>query len=70
MADVRSIIRTLKKERNLVEKQLKGLDAAITAFATVYRLPRREKRRLSLAGRKKIAAAQRERWAKVRAAKN
>ncbi len=67
MADVSSIVRQLKKERDLVAKQLSGIDAALTAFATVYRMPRRERRRMSLAGRKKIAAVQRARWAKFRA---
>jgi len=67
MAGVSSIVRQLKKERDLVAKQLSGIDAALTAFATVYRMPRRERHRMSLAGRKKIAAAQRARWAKFRA---
>lgn len=70
MVDVSSIIKQLKKERDRVERQLAGLDAALIAFATVYRLPKRERRRMSLAGRKRIAAAQRVRWAKVRARKN
>jgi hypothetical protein len=66
MANVSSIITQLRKERDRVAKQLAGMDAALTAFATVYRMPKRERRRMSLAARKKIAAAQRRRWAKFR----
>ena len=33
---VSSIIEQLKKERDRVEKQLSGLNAALTAFAGVY----------------------------------
>ena len=36
MADVSSIIAQLKQERDRVEKQLSGLNAALTAFAGVY----------------------------------
>jgi hypothetical protein len=60
----------LRKERDRVERQLEGLNAALTAFADVYRgaKPGR-RRRLSAKARAKIAAAQRARWAKVRRAK-
>lgn len=68
MPKLSGLIKQLKKERDRVERQLKGLDAALVAFATVYRLPKRARRVMSLAGRKKIAAAQRRRWAKVRKA--
>lgn len=63
MPKVSAIIKQLKQERDRVAKQLSGIDAALTAFATFYRLPSRQRRILSLAARKKIAAAQR---AKVR----
>ena len=66
MTNVSSIIGQLKRERDRVEHQLKGLNAALMAFANIYRMPRRERHRMSLAGRKKIAAAQRARWAKFR----
>ena len=67
MADVSSILKQLKKERDRVEKQLSGLNAALMAFAGVYsRSAINGKRRISAAGRKRIAAAQRARWAKVR----
>jgi hypothetical protein len=69
MANFAAIVKQLKKERDRVEKQLSGLNAALAAFAGVYRgtaKPRR-KRRMSAKARAKIAAAQRKRWAKVRA---
>jgi hypothetical protein len=69
MGRVSSIIGQLTKERDRVAKQLSGLNAALVAFAGVYsgNKPVRKRRKMSLAARKKIAAAQRRRWAKVRA---
>jgi hypothetical protein len=69
MANLSSIMKQLRKERDRVEKQLTGLNAALTAFAGVYggSTPSRKRRKMSVAARKKIAAAQRRRWAKVRA---
>ena len=66
MAGVSSIIAQLKVERDRVERQLSGLNAALTAFAGTYRGSTDGKRQISAAGRKRIAAAQRARWAKVR----
>ena len=66
------LLKQLKKERDQVQKQLSGLNAAISAFAGVYAgttKPTGKKRTISAAGRKRIAAAQRARWAKVKAAK-
>jgi hypothetical protein len=70
MADVFSIIAQLKKERDRVERQLSGLNAALTAFANVYgagKPTRKRRKTMSAAARNRIAAAQRRRWAKVRA---
>jgi hypothetical protein len=70
MANVSSIVRQLKAERDHVAKQLSGMDAALRAFANVYgriNRPGRKTRKLSAASRAKIAAAQKRRWAKVRA---
>ena len=67
MANVSSIMKQLKKERDRVEKQLSGLNAALKAFANVYSgTAINGKRQISAAGRKRIAAAQRARWAKSR----
>ena len=68
MANLSSLVKQLKKERDRVERQLSGFNAALTAFANVYGgKPIRKRRKMSAKGRAKIAAAQRKRWAKVRA---
>jgi hypothetical protein len=71
MATVNKLVKQLKKERDLVQKQLAGLNAAISAFVGVYAgsKPTRKRRNLSTKARAKIAAAQRARWAKFRASK-
>jgi hypothetical protein len=67
MANLSSLVKQLKKERDRVERQLSGLNAALRAFAGVYSGSAvNGKRRISAAGRKRIAAAQRARWAKAR----
>ena len=68
MANLSSIVRQLKKERDRVEKQLTGLNAALRAFAGVYSggKPSRKRRKMSAKSRAKIAAAQRARWAKFK----
>jgi hypothetical protein len=71
MGNVSLIVKQMKKEREKVEKQLSALNLALSAFVgTYYRAkptkPTRKKRTMSAAGRKKIAAAQRARWAKVK----
>ena len=71
MANVSSILKQLRKERDRVAKQLSGMDAALRAFAGVYSngQPSRKRRKMSARSRAKIAAAQRARWAKFRKSK-
>jgi hypothetical protein len=70
MVKVSSIVKQLKKERDKVERQLSGYNAAISAFAGVYAgKTTRKKRTMSAAARKRFGAAQKKRWAKVRAQK-
>jgi hypothetical protein len=71
MPNLSSIMKQLKQERDRVERQLSGLEAALTAFASAYSgtKPSRKRRKMSIAARKKIAAAQRARWAKFRKSK-
>jgi hypothetical protein len=69
---MQSVVSEIQKERTRLEDELHRVTAALTAFGKVYlqgNKPRRKKRTISAAGRKRIAAAQRARWAKVRAAK-
>jgi hypothetical protein len=61
---MQSVVRQLQKERKRLEDELERVSAALTAFGKTYM---RKTRRLSAAGRKRIAAAQRARWAKIKA---
>ena len=69
---MQSVVSQLQKERTRLEDELHRVTAALTAFGKVYlrgRKSNRKKRTISAAGRKRIAAAQRARWAKVRSKK-
>lgn len=77
MSNFSQIVANLQSERSRVQKELQRLDDAISALggiaarasvskgevSTVARGPRRK---LSAAARKKIADAQKQRWAKFR----
>ena len=66
MANLSGIVRQLSKERDRLHQQLSRLNAALEAFAGVYRSNNGIKRRkMSAKGRARIAAAQRARWAKA-----
>jgi hypothetical protein len=69
MGNVSVIVKHLKKEKDKVEKQLSALNLALSAFVGTYygAKPTRKRRKMSAAGRRRIVAAQRARWAKVRA---
>jgi hypothetical protein len=64
-------------EPTRLEDELHRVTAALTAFGNVYMhgskpkatIATRKKRTISAAGRKGIAAAQRARWARIRAGK-
>jgi len=71
---VHLVITQLQEERSRLEKELRRVTAALGAFGKVYGQGRRtgtfgRKHRISAEGRKRIAAAQRARWAKARARK-
>ena len=74
MENLSSIVGQLKKERDRVQQQLSGLNAALAAFAGVYSnsggksAVKRKRRHMSAKGRAAIRRAQKARWAKVRAA--
>ena len=74
MANVSQVLVGLVHERSRVQSELKRLDEAIKAlrgiatgngYAKAFRQPGR--RKLSVAARKRIADAQRARWAKWKA---
>jgi hypothetical protein len=69
---MQSVVSQLQKERTRLEGELHRVTAALTAFGQVYlqgSKGTRTRRTMSAAGRKRIAAAQRARWAKIRAKK-
>jgi hypothetical protein len=80
MANLSAVVSQLRRERERVSRELERLDSAIaalnhvagrsngrkTASASSNR-GRRPRRKLSAAARARIAAAQRARWAKVKA---
>jgi hypothetical protein len=66
MATLSSIVKQLRKERDRVQKQLSGLNAALTAAVVYGGKQIRKRRKMSAKSRAKIAAAQRARWAKFR----
>jgi len=69
---MQSVISELQKERKRLEDELHRVAAALTAFGNVYMhgsRPTRKTRTISGAGRNRIAAAQRARWAKIKGQK-
>ena len=73
---MQSVVGQLQTERVRLANELRRVTAALTAFGKVYvnggkpnTAPTRKKRTISAAGRKRIAAAQKARWAKIRAGK-
>jgi hypothetical protein len=73
---IQSVVSELQKERTRLEDELHRITTALTAFGRVYMqgsklrpAATRKKHTISAAGRKRIAAAQKARWAKVRASK-
>lgn len=81
MANLANVVQQLKQERDQAQRRIDQLDEALTALAGLgvvhgrgarvgrAQMPGRKRRTMSVAGRKRIAAAQRARWAKWKAAK-
>jgi hypothetical protein len=75
MADLDAVLEQLKKERERAVGELRQLEKVIAGLSRVTSgslgrssgSGKRMKRQLSAAARERIAAAQRARWAKVRA---
>ncbi len=73
MSKMNQVVQRLQSQRNQVQQELEKLDLAIRALSSLdgvasAGLTIRRKPRFSAAARARIAAAQRTRWAKVRAA--
>jgi len=72
--EIAEIMKMLRTERAHTRKKLKKLDKVISALrelSSTNSVPirRGKRRKMSAAAHRKIGAAQRRRWAKVRAAK-
>ncbi len=74
MVDMALVVANLRKERERAAREVQRLDAAIAALGKLEGRRRAgrtyRKRTLSAAARKRIAAAQKARWAKWKAEKS
>ena len=72
MANVRQMLKQLQGERSRTNKELSRLDEAIAAFQKLIGnnpgpgRPRKRRRTLSVAARRRISKAQKARWARLR----
>jgi hypothetical protein len=66
MTKLASIIQVLKTEHGRLTGELKAISAALSAFGGTYTGSNGRTRRMSVAGRARIVAAQKARWAKAR----
>ena len=64
MTNLGGVVQQLKKEHDRLTREMKGIAAALAAFGAAYE--KRGTRRLSAAGKARIAAAQRARWARFK----
>jgi hypothetical protein len=69
MAKLTAVLKQLQQERTRLASQLGRLGNAISALTGVSNIATRRGRRISAAGRARIAAAQRLRWAKAKGSK-
>jgi hypothetical protein len=77
MSNLVKVVGQLRKQRDEAQKQVEQLDQALAALGSIdglrsrgrnSRIVRRKGRTMSAAARRRIAAAQRARWAKWKAA--
>jgi len=67
MTNLGGVIQILKKERDRLSKEIQAIGAALSAFTTEYGKGPATRGRMSAAGRARIVAAQKLRWARVKA---
>ena len=67
-AVMQTLVQQLQREQARLQRELSGVTAALAAFGRVYLSGAKpaKRRTMSAAARKKIAAAQRARWAKLK----
>ena len=66
MTNMNEVVQVLKKERDRLTNQLQGISAALAAFGSTFANGNGASRTISMAGRARIAAAQKARWAKLK----
>lgn len=66
MANLRLVVKQLQQERNRLSFQMEGLDRAISALAGLSSNGALRTRGMPAAGRARIAAAQKARWARIK----
>jgi hypothetical protein len=66
MTNLGSVVQALRNEHARLSKQIQGVTAALAAFGSIYKESGSTKRNMTAAGRARIAAAQRARWAKIK----
>jgi hypothetical protein len=67
MTNLGGVVQVLMKERDRLTKEMKAITAALSAFGATYGKNKGSQGGISAAGRARIAAAQKARWAKVKA---
>ena len=74
MSSINKVVQQLQIQRKRAEQELEKLDLALRALSSIHGgsladgLITRRKPKFSAAARERIAAAQRARWAKIKAA--
>lgn len=66
MTQLEGVVRLLRAEQDRLAKQMRGISAALSAFGAAYGKGVTVRRKISAAGRERIAEAQRQRWAKLK----
>ena len=67
MTTFKRVMKELHKEKSRIESELGRIDQALNALQRLGKREVKKVRKLSAAARRRIAAAQRLRWAKLRA---
>lgn len=70
MANLSLVVKQLQEERNRLSSQMEALSRAIGLLGGVSSNGARRGRSMSAAGRARIAAAQRARWARIKGRKS
>jgi hypothetical protein len=67
MTNLGGVVQILRKEHDRLNREIRAIGAALSAFGAAYGKRTAPRGRMSAAGKARIAAAQRARWAKVKA---